>query len=281
MFSSLFSQNAGTLDKSYSNGSGGTVTTNIQNLNGRGQALAIRDGKILIAGTVFIGAESYFKVNRYNNDGTRDIGFGDGFGSISKGIRGLNKYECYGNAIAINPNDAGFFVAGSARAGSKYDDFDFSLMKCDYSGVLYNLWPISSGAGITTNSLGNNNDFGNACVVQQDGKVVVVGVTTIVNFGTTDFGIVRYNSDGSLDNTFSSDGIQITDISGNDAAYSVVIQSDNKILVSGKSSDNLVLVRYNSDGSLDNTFGNGGKKIVDISSGTNCGFSVALQSNGK
>lgn len=279
--SNLTAQNAGTIDKSYSNGFGGTVTTNMQNLSGRGQSLTMRDGKILIAGTVNIGAETYFKVNRYNNNGTRDLSFGNGTGSITSGKRGLNKYECYGNAVIISPNDAGIFVAGSARVGSKYNDFDFSLMKIDYGGTFYNLWPSSTLDGIATNALSGGDDFGNASAIQQDGKIVVVGLTTNIGFLSTDFGIIRYNSDGTLDNTFSGDGIQITDISGNDAAFSVFIQPDNKILVSGKSGDKMSIVRYNSDGSLDNTFGTGGKKIIDIGSGAECGFSLALQTNGK
>ena len=71
---------------------------------------------------------------------------------------------------------------------------------------------------------------------------------------------MRYNTDGSLDTTFDSDGVVTTAIgSADDYANSVAIQSDGKIVVAGYSDNgsngDFALVRYNTDGSLDTTFG--------------------------
>lgn len=116
--------------------------------------------------------------------------------------------------------------------------------------------------------------------VQSDGKVVIVGYTTSLD-SYTDMFISRLNADGSLDTTFGGgDGIATYDYdSSNDFAYSVEIQNDGKILVSGESwvsipvalqtqasidgDSAMVVLRYNADGTLDSNFGSSGAFIVD------------------
>jgi uncharacterized delta-60 repeat protein len=121
--------------------------------------------------------------------------------------------------------------------------------------------------------------------IQADGKIVVVG-----NNGdptNVDFKVVRYNTNGTLDTSFDSDGIVTTAIGDStDAAYSVAIQSDGKILVSGRSDSNPVfvtcfaMVRYNADGSLDSSFDGDGKVIMP-GAGNAITDSMALQVDGK
>jgi uncharacterized delta-60 repeat protein len=98
------------------------------------------------------------------------------------------------------------------------------------------------------------------------------------------FALVRYDTDGSLDTSFDSDGKVTTEVgSGNDEAYSVAIQPDGKIVAAGDSTgsnNDFALVRYNTDGSLDTNFGTGGKVTTEV--GTNdYAYSVAIQSDGK
>jgi uncharacterized delta-60 repeat protein len=99
------------------------------------------------------------------------------------------------------------------------------------------------------------------------------------------FAVVRYNTDGSLDTTFDSDGKQTTDLGSGAASYSVVVQSDDKIVVAGYYNNvgnaDFAVVRYNADGSLDTTFDSDGKQTTAIGSGADVGRSVALQSDGK
>ncbi len=113
-------------------------------------------------------------------------------------------------------------------------------------------------------------DFGsgesaNAIVLQPDGKLIVAGGTNAL---TGDFLIVRYNGNGSLDTSFGNGGRVSTDFGAVDRAAAVVLQPDGKIVAAGNSSSSgfsfrdLVLARYNADGSLDSTFGNGGKVTV-------------------
>jgi uncharacterized delta-60 repeat protein len=106
------------------------------------------------------------------------------------------------------------------------------------------------------------------------------------NGSNNDFALVRYNTDGSLDTSFDSDGKVTTAIgSGNDVAYSVAIQSDGKIVVAGYSyigsNNDFALVRYNTDGSLDTSFDSDGKVTTAIGGSDDYAKSVAIQSDGK
>jgi uncharacterized delta-60 repeat protein len=115
---------------------------------------------------------------------------------------------------------------------------------------------------------GNSNDQINSIAIQENGKIVAAGTSN--NGVSSDFAIVRYNSNGSLDNTFDTDGIVTLDFDNtDDYGSSVIIQpEDGKIIVVGYSFINsiyqLTLARYNSNGSLDNTFGTNGKVVTDL-----------------
>jgi uncharacterized delta-60 repeat protein len=108
----------------------------------------------------------------------------------------------------------------------------------------------------------------NALVVQADGKLVAAGRTSTVN-GSGDFALARYNPDGTLDTTFGVGGTVTTDFAGghDDRANALVVQADGKLVAAGSTYDfssmttNGALARYNSDGTLDPTFGTGGQVI--------------------
>lgn len=139
--------------------------------------------------------------------------------------------------------------------------------------------PAFGASGIVTTDLGGD-DFAAGAAVQTDGKIVVAGSTTA---GSTlpDFAVARYEPDGTLDPTFGAGGTAIADLFSTPAsAHDVVMQPDGKILaVGGALNFNLfALVRYNPDGTLDASFGSGGK--VTLAAGR-AAFSVALQPDGK
>lgn len=151
-------------------------------------------------------------------------------------------------------------------------------------------------AGIVSTSLGDGDDVGNDIATTEDGKIVVVGNRN--NGKSNDIVIVRYNADGSFDSSFgkSEDGtpdgvVNISLGEGNDFATSVAVQPDGKIVVGGYheegSSTNIVALRVNADGTLDQGFGTAAdgteNGIVNISlgDGNDIGRSVALTSDGK
>lgn len=126
--------------------------------------------------------------------------------------------------------------------------------------------------------------------VQNDGKILVAGTHEIVRNGGN-FAIQRLNADGSFDNSFGANSVVITNFGGYNGARDILVQPDQKILVSGvsngtpSSGENYSIGRYNPDGSLDDTFGINGKSIIDFSTDTSNASESAdkmkLQSDGK
>jgi uncharacterized delta-60 repeat protein len=148
--------------------------------------------------------------------------------------------------------------------------------------------PTFGNGGMLMTDLGRSTDIANAVAVQADGKLVVVGQTYRRNdYTDEDFVVTRYNTDGTLDNTFGVGGKARTDFPGLAAVpSSVVIQSDGKIVVAGGAFPlftflgNFEVVRYNPNGSLDTSFGNGGIVTTIFPQGSYA-FDVALQPDGK
>ena len=139
--------------------------------------------------------------------------------------------------------------------------------------------------GKTVTAVGPTDDYAQAMAVQADGKLVVVGYG---NTGAgTDFELVRLQRDGAIDTTFGINGKVTTDVStGSDVANAVAIQADGKIVVAGSADvspkgKSFAVVRYNADGSLDGTFGTGGKVITSFGSQSDEAFAVVVQADGK
>jgi uncharacterized delta-60 repeat protein len=139
-----------------------------------------------------------------------------------------------------------------------------------------------------TTVLRGYDDEGYDVAIQGDGKIVVSGISydnSSGSGGKPDFAVVRYNSDGTTDSSFGTNGNVITTIgSEKNVGYSLTIQSDGKILVAGYSMDvtsKVALLRYNTDGSLDSSFDGDGKVTTQVGSVDDVGFSVSVQPDGK
>jgi uncharacterized delta-60 repeat protein len=144
-----------------------------------------------------------------------------------------------------------------------------------------------AATGWTATQLTFTRDNPYAVAVQADGKTVVAGIA--YDYGVTgatgkDFGVTRYNADGSLDATFDGDGVLTTNSAGShhDEARAVAIQADGKIVVAGAGAFDFFLARYNTDGSLDTTFGfNNGKVLTDFGNNGDAISDIAIQPDGK
>ena len=260
----------GTLDNAF--GTGGKTTTAVGSGRDEGFSIAIQsDGKIVVAGLSNNGANNDFAVVRYTTAGVLDNTFGTG-GKVTTAIGTSNEQV---QSVAIQA-DGKIVACGYTYNGSNYD---FALVRYTTAGALDNTF--GTGGKVSTD-FGGTADEAFAVAIQSDGKIVATGQT--VQSMQTDFATVRYNSNGSPDNTFDTDGIVITDMSSDDEAFALAIQTDGKIVVAGytnQSSSDIAIVRYSTSGSLDNTFGTGGTVFTDYGGSAEWAYGVKLQSNGK
>ena len=140
--------------------------------------------------------------------------------------------------------------------------------------------PTFSADGMQRTNFGFGHSGAAATVLQPDGRIVAVG--TQFSSQDFDFAITRYNSNGSLDTSFSGDGKLTTDFGGLDVANGVALQGDGKIVAVGRGGNgDFALARYNPNGTLDLTFSGDGKQTTDFGSDADQASDVALQANGK
>jgi len=138
--------------------------------------------------------------------------------------------------------------------------------------------------GKATTDFGAGDDCASAAIDQPDGKIVVAGYAS--NGSDDDFAVSRYNADGSLDATFDVDGKRMTDFGGGmDNGFGVALQPDGSIVVAGGTDDGVdgdfALVRYAPDGSLDPSFGTGGKVVTDVQGTDDRLADVVIQPDGR
>lgn len=272
----------GSLDATF-NGNGKLITDIINDFWGGGQDeaqdVAIQsDGKIVVVGwTSSSDGFDYFAVVRYNSDGSLDNTFsGDG---MTITYFGADIQQATG--VKIQPDGKIVVVGHLEDYSSGTAIYDFAVARYNTDGSLDNSF---DGDGTLTTDFNNGgNDLAEDVVIQSDGKIIVVGRTD--DYIDGDIALVRYNSDGSLDTSFDTDGKLTTDFgAGYDYGYAVALQTDGKILVSGQvadaSFDNFGLVRYNNDGSLDTSFDTDGKVLTNFTS-YSYGYDIAIQPDGK
>src|SRR5436190_7739277 len=272
----------GSLDTSF--GNGGIVTTTFPEGSYASAVVLQSDGKIVAAGTVFVDfiigepSNTDFALARYNPDGTLDATFGNG-GQVSTDFFGL---EDDAFSVLIQP-DGKIVAVGSANNPSTY--YDFAAVRYLSNGTIDTTFGI---AGKVSTDFGDQNfDRAHSAALQPDGRIVAAGFAISQNGGVQHFAVVRYTSNGLLDTSFSRDGITKIDF-GNccQSAYQVIMHSDGKIITVGyanteDSDSDFLLARLNPRGSLDTTFGVGGKvrtSFGDLNGGAN---GAILQSDGK
>src|SRR5437868_1211759 len=272
----------GSLDTSF--GNGGIVTTNFPEGSYASSVALQADGKIIAAGTVFVDfiigdqSDTDFALARYNQHGTLDASFGNG-GLVSTDFFAM---EDDAFSVLIQP-DGKIVAVGSANNPATY--YDFAAVRYLSNGTIDTTFGV--GGKVSTDFGDQNFDRAHSAALQPDGRIVAAGFAISQNGGVQNFAVARYTSNGLLDTTFSRDGITQIDF-GNccQSAYQVLLQSDGKIITVGyanteDSDSDFLLARLNPRGSLDTTFGVGGKvrtSFGDLNGGAN---GAALQSDGK
>lgn len=269
----------GSLDSSF--GNGGKVVTNFVVPDvAAAQAVALQsDGKIVAAGLTRPQPTSLgynFALARYNTDGSLDTGFGTG-GKVSFDF-GFNNID-QAEDVVIQP-DGKIVAVGKSYGIDGEPYYDISLARFNSNGTLDTGFGV--GGKVTTNF--GYHDTAQSVVLKSDGKIIVGGST--LNVGTlSDFSVLRYNSDGSLDTSFGIVGRALLDIGQYDGISAIAQQTDGKIVCAGSigfDPSHITVLRFNADGTLDSGFGDNGRRTISFAINSNeQANDIALQSDGK
>jgi len=247
----------GDLDLSFS-GDGRQLTEIIDGGDDAHDVAIQSDGKIVVAGTVGDGLA--FGIARYNTNGSLDTTFsGDGKATV-------DFFGAFNNAsaVAIQP-DGRIVVAGSTRFG----DSDFAVARFNTNGTLDSTFGPS---GIRTTDFSGGNDRADSLVIQPDGRILLAGSATVN--GNVGFALVRYNSNGSLDNTFDGDGRVHT--LGGGLIFDVAIHpADGSIFVWGSRDQGSCLAKYRPNGVFD------GSNCIQVDpDDSDSPFGLVIEANG-
>lgn len=282
-FASTFSGRAAAapadLDATF--GTGGVAVHSVVTGSDELRAMAIQpDGKIVAVGRSIVSSSREFAIMRINTDGSLDTTF-SGDGLLTLDVVGGRHDDVYD--VAIQPD--GKIVASGCVEYGPSDGTLFATVRLNQDGSYDNTFD-SDGRVFTNFGVASDDHQAiKAIAIQTDGKIVVGGHTDVS--GNKDFALARYNTNGSLDTTFSGDG-KLTHWIGaqEDLIEDLAIQPDGKIVAAGSSAGiftdfDFVVARYNSNGVLDPTFNDTGVRVTPSMSDADYGKGVAIQSDGR
>ena len=271
---------SGNLDSAF--GDGGKVTTDFNGRDDQAYAVAIQsDGKLVVAGYAgSAGSRDDFALARYDETGALDPSFGSG-GRLTTAISAQTDIA---TALAVQP-DRKLVAAGYADNGTN----DFALVRYDEAGGIDTSF---GGNGVVTTDFNGGPDVGAALALDVDDTLQAVNRIVMAGYshngsggGNFDFAVASYDANGAPDAAFAG-GRVTTDFGGDfDAATSVAIQADGKIVAAGVAriagDTDFALARYLANGDLDTSFGAGGKLTTDIDASFDTINAIAVQADRK
>lgn len=273
------------LDTQFGQGVGKVFTATSGAIAARASALSLQlNGKIALIGSCDNGesfnANFAFCAARYNSDGALDTSFGGGGPLITR----LTASGSNTASAAAFQTDGKLVVAGSCSRSNGIGQ-DFCMLRHNVDGSLDPTFGVNGKviAPITAQT-----DQVHALAIQSDEKIVTAG--SCGGLSTPDFCVARFNKDGSLDETFGTDGKVLTSFSVNGAevASALAIQSDGKLVLAGRCANagsfsyHFCAARLQLNGALDPTFGSAGKLVLLLGGPNDTDLrSLALQPDGK
>jgi uncharacterized delta-60 repeat protein len=270
----------GSLDSSF--GTGGRISADVNDKNDILPTLLLQpDGKFVLVGISKNEQDrNIIALLRYHANGAPDTTFGAGGRTLSafttSGTRG------------DTPSDAVLQADGKIVVTGGWNGTAFCVARWNANGTLDTNFGM--GGNLCANTSPAGTGLTSSIAMQADGKIIVSGNFTTSFTNPFDFIVFRFNQNGTLDTSFDGDGYARTDLNGgNDAALSILVQPDGKIVAVGSAravnapDTGYGLVRYNADGSLDASFGAAGKALTTFAGGEGFteDFPAALQANGK
>jgi uncharacterized delta-60 repeat protein len=280
MISTITYGQQGTLDLSF--GNNGYVRT-----PGTEKAfdLAIQsDGKVILAGFTGISAhQQNFCLVRYNQNGSLDNQFGNA-GIVTTEILPLD----LDNAFAVEVLANGQILVGGYMTMPNLGSY-FVMVRYNANGTIDSSFA-SNSAGSPSffpNGVGRINDF----KIQPNGKIVAVGSNS-----QSHFVVYRFHANGSVDSTFNGTGSYLFNMLDEQGSNSLELQADGKIVVVGAAKEPYssahnelfaLIVRLDSNGTLDQTFNSIGFDTVSVNNAFGSSFgdvlstSLAIQADGK
>lgn len=241
-----------------------------------GMVRELPDGKILFTGIAWNGSLPELFIIKHLPDGSYDTDFGNN-GKKVVTFPGVYPHEVNDMDVL---SDGSIVICGSIYYQPATPRM--AVFKLDAAGDIDTTFGTN---GFTTYTYPDANTILKEMAVQPDGKIVAAG--TLYTALTRDAIVVRLNANGSFDNTFNGTGRYQLDASGrHNGANTVALQSDGKIVIGGftigqTSGFDQFLARFNANGSLDGTFGNGGTVTTDFANGDEEITSIAIQNNGR
>jgi len=240
-------------------GDEGRIATQLEFFQ-EGHGVAIQnDGRIVVAASPTYRGTGTVSLARYRSDGTPDASFSE---------NGWVDLPWVGRAfaVAVQPDGKILSFGAGARRG-------IALARYLPNG---DLDPAFGTDGLVTTSPGPDRSTAYALGIQPDGRIVVAGGAAGAVL------LARFEADGTADRAFGSNGLVTARFApGPNIAYALVIQPDGGIVVAGQAGDALLLARFEPNGSLDRTFGRGGRTITDLTTNADIGRGVALQADGR
>lgn len=316
-------QEPGDLDTSF--GTNGIVKTNIWNAAFNVKShVVLPDGKTIVVGEINNDINPRGFIMRLLTNGDIDTTFGTDGKSVHPFVSGFNvvKLQSDGKLVVGSEYNNDFAVArylsngnldsGFAYDGTYYntnpDEFLYAVhpvidleIQADNKIVgltttedeqfgFYKLFRLNAN-GVLDNSLNvidffSSNDLPVALSIQADGKLLIAGYYYTSGTGTPNIFIARYNSNGTLDNSFNSNGKRSFTITNSTAirVTDLQLQSDGKALLGGKyflNGNALFMVRFNTNGTYDSSFSGDGFQSATVDVNSNNSGKIALQSDGK
>lgn len=272
----------GSLDPAF--GATGTVTTEIEQSMYTVPTLALQpDGKLIVGGDARVGDRFVFALIRYLPDGGLDPTFGRG----GKVTTDCTASPSFSSVRAITHQPDGKLVAAGLCVVGRRDHFTLARYLADGSldttfgngGMVTT--EVAFGAPVTAQQRWGQipQDLEGrgalALALQPDGKIIAAGATEALN-GRVVFALARFLPDGSLDRSFGTEGAVATDFGEGGVAVALALQPDGKVVAAGATgakgttglgalaAARFALARYLPNGSLDGSFGEGGKVIGDF-----------------